>query len=280
MKEQKKSTSKVIVRSALILLLLTLISGCFLGSTFARYVSKGEGDLSAGVAEWKITETVSAGEGGIVTGLEKFSPNMAKYDGSNKRSRSVNVTLLTIKNDGDLDAYVKVAFDSPASEPTQTVALYSDEAGETELVLQNVTDRGEGEANEYAPYVIEINEIFTLTTTISITNGTDEGAYSNSVISSEGSEYNGMYYLEVGETMTITGTITWTTDLEDETPTKVAGWPEGVDVYNTDLRDTWIGEHVKAIGWNYTWYALQASEAPTTGGTSNPTPAPVYPSNP
>ena len=84
MKEQKKSTSKVIVRSALILLLLTLISGCFLGSTFARYVSKGEGDLSAGVAEWKITETVS-GTGDIITGLEKFSPNMAKYDGTNKR---------------------------------------------------------------------------------------------------------------------------------------------------------------------------------------------------
>ncbi len=279
MKEQKKSTSKVIVRSALILLLLTLISGCFLGSTFARYVSKGEGDLSAGVAEWKITETVS-GTGDIITGLEKFSPNMAKYDGTNKRSRSVNVTLLTIKNDGDLDAYVKVAFDSPASVDWQTVVLYSDDTASTELVLPN-DQRGTGEVNEYAPYVAEINEIFKLTTAISITNTSgNEGAYSNSAISNEDSEYNGMYYLEVGETMTITGTITWTTDLEDETPTKVAGWPEGVDVYNTDLRDTWIGEHVKAIGWNYTWYALQANEAPTTGGTSNPTPAPVYPSNP
>ncbi len=145
MKEQKKSTSKVVVRSALILLLLTLISGCFLGSTFARYVSKGEGDLSAGVAEWKIDVTMGDTEGGgqSLLGTDVFSPNMAKYDSSKDRTRSVKVTLLTIVNNGAVDAYVKVdiAFAPVGYDYSDALIDFNSE-----------TNRGEGEVDYFKPY--------------------------------------------------------------------------------------------------------------------------------
>lgn len=30
------------------------------------------------------------------------------------------------------------------------------------------------------------------------------------------------------------------------------------------MRDTWIGESVTSIGWDYSWYAIQAEELPET----------------
>ena len=42
------------------LIALTLISCCFLGSTFARYTSGGKGSASTGVAKWSIDVTGAA----------------------------------------------------------------------------------------------------------------------------------------------------------------------------------------------------------------------------
>lgn len=257
MKEQKKSTSKVIVRSALILLLLTLISGCFLGSTFARYVSKGEGDLSAGVAEWKIDVTMgdTEGDGQSLLGTDVFSPNMAKYDSTTDRSRSVEVTLLTIVNNGAVDAYVKVDI---ASAPVGYD--YSDVL----IDFNSETNRNEGEVDYFKPYKESFDKIFTMSTpSYSITG---DGTKDNGPIDNEGSEYDEMYLLEAGETLTVTANIIWTTDLD----TDATYTPDEIGCVWSDYRDTWIGENVKTIGWAYSWYALQGSEAPASGATNSP----------
>lgn len=49
-----KKTNKV-MRLAAVLLVLTLISSCFVGGTFAKYVSEGKGEDSARVAKWGVT---------------------------------------------------------------------------------------------------------------------------------------------------------------------------------------------------------------------------------
>ena len=246
MKEQKKSTSKVIVRSALILLLLTLISGCFLGSTFARYVSKGEGDLSAGVAKWDVSNTLE-GNGDATVSIDKFSPMQDIFTSTaTPRKNTVDVTLLTITNDGELDAYVKVTIGG-------NVTLYD---GESQVInLGSLSEPAAGGiSNENAPTTAEIDQIFDLTSiTYKIDNAdvnlsTDEG-------------YTDMYKLEKGKTLTVAATVTWTTDLENEVPVQADGWPIGI--VDTDLRDTWIGENVASVGWSYSWYAVQGSELPS-----------------
>ena len=271
MKEQKKSTSKVIVRSALILLLLTLISGCFLGSTFARYVSKGEGDLSAGVAEWKITETPSSTEAVGAIDLGKFSPNMAAYTENQTRTRSLKgVTLFTVKNEGDVDANLYLSFNDTAVTPatdsniamTLTAYWYTD-GGDTYDTNKVISFDATSTAvpADYKPTSEEFKAIFTITVTVTTTgNVVEKDTY---------------YVLGDNGTVTVTADITWTTDLDgDSSKTIQVGdeFPEGANVVYADLRDTWIGENIAAVGFSYSWYALQGSELPASGATNTPNP--------
>ena len=274
MKEQKKSTSKVIVRSALILLLLTLISGCFLGSTFARYVSKGEGDLSAGVAEWKITETVSVGEGEATVGLGKFSPNMAAYQSGQTRTRYLNdVELFSITNEGDVDANLYLSFNGTAVAPAtdsniaMTLTAYGYTSGGDTVDTNNkitfeTTYSTPAASDTYKPTSTEFADIFTIVATVTTTGGVDESK-------------SGYYVLPTGSSITVTVDITWTTDLDGDSSKTIQDedkFPDGANVVYADLRDTWIGENVAAVGFSYSWYALQGSELPASGATNTPNP--------
>lgn len=49
--------SNKLMRASSILLVLTLATSCFVGGTFAKYVSEGEGNDSARVAKWGVTVT-------------------------------------------------------------------------------------------------------------------------------------------------------------------------------------------------------------------------------
>ena len=69
---QKKSIASKLLLAAIA---LTLISFCFLGSTFARYTSSNGGQASLNVAKWD----VSMGEGSISVDFEKLSPSAAEY---------------------------------------------------------------------------------------------------------------------------------------------------------------------------------------------------------
>ena len=53
-----KKNSKL-MRASFVLLVLTLITSCFVGGTFAKYVSEGEGTDSARVAKWGVEVTVN-----------------------------------------------------------------------------------------------------------------------------------------------------------------------------------------------------------------------------
>ena len=48
-----------LMRAALLLLVLTLITSCFVGGTFAKYVTSGDGKDTARVAKWGVTVTAN-----------------------------------------------------------------------------------------------------------------------------------------------------------------------------------------------------------------------------
>lgn len=105
MANKKKVVSKVLF----LIVVLTLISFCFLGSTFARYVSDGNGTATLGVAKWD----VSHGEDAITVDFDKLSPSMLEYTGGDsyadgsKRTNSTNKVLVaTISNKGEVNALV------------------------------------------------------------------------------------------------------------------------------------------------------------------------------
>lgn len=48
-----------LMRASVLLLVLTLVTSCFVGGTFAKYVSEGEGEDSARVAKWGVKVEVT-----------------------------------------------------------------------------------------------------------------------------------------------------------------------------------------------------------------------------
>ncbi len=89
---------------------LTLISCCFLGSTFARYTSKGNGSATTNVALWDIDFGAGEDAGSADVTLDKLSPAAGEYKGSSdKRTNATGKVLVaTITNNGDVDASVTV----------------------------------------------------------------------------------------------------------------------------------------------------------------------------
>ena len=127
MKQKTRIASKLFAA----LVVLTLISCCFLGTTMARYTSAGTGKASVDVALWNIELT-----GGIATDESTFSfgdlsPAMEKYDGT-ARTNSTNPELIvSITNNSDVSAKVKVSQADP-------YFGFQGDAGEYENALDDI----------------------------------------------------------------------------------------------------------------------------------------------
>ena len=211
----------------LLVLILTLISCCFLGSTFARYTSSGNGSATLNVAKWAIDIKGGAIEGGMsVNFAEKLSPSKhdynttvdGEYTANTVRSNSTGKLLIaTINNTGDVAALVTVA------------------AGEV-----NVT-AGVGFSN---PTEAEVKEVFSIKLWYGTTNDAEKAT---NAIASGSTEIpldatNGVIY--------IYAEVIWTSDTEDITGT------------DADERDTWIGENVTSVSYNISYKAVQNTELP------------------
>lgn len=86
--------------------LLTLISCCFLGSTFARYTSGGSGTATIQVAKWDVKNTTDTTE----ATFSKLSPSMDAYVDTVRTHSTGKVLVATIANKGDVDALVTFTF--------------------------------------------------------------------------------------------------------------------------------------------------------------------------
>lgn len=226
MTKKKNIASKLV----LVLFVLTLISCCLLGSTFARYVSGGTGSASIGIAKWDVDVNTSATS--AVT-FDKLSPSMAdKVDGGNRTHSTGLVKVAEIKNSGEVDA-------------TVTITVGDIDFGGVTFgngyVWQNDQVEGDGPSETQVEALFSIALYYTTTDSADRTHGITSG----SAIGTELTAGSGTFYIWAEVTWTSTDQLNGGTAFGDKV-------------------DTWVGENVTAISYSLTYSAVQASEEPTT----------------
>ena len=223
MTKKKNIASKLV----LVLFVLTLISCCLLGSTFARYVSGGTGSASVGIAKWDV-DFVNGSQGDTLEfSFSKLSPGKGEWSSSEetgwRRNDCGKTYLGCITNGSDVSADVSFA---------QSDLTYKGTALGNGLW---------GNSMNEAPNDVQMDKVFTLTLYYNFDGGT--------------SSYD---VVNAGETVTLAqnksvylfANLTWTS--LDEYGAVVA-----------DAVDTWIGENITEVGASISWTAEQASELPT-----------------
>lgn len=224
MTKKKNIASKLV----LVLFVLTLISCCLLGSTFARYVSSGTGSASVGIAKWD----VDMAEGGGSVEIENISPSMkaATDDGSARTHSSGFQAIGVITNHGEVAARVTV------SAAGRDYTMAADGAG---------TFGGgmywNGSAVVGTPSKDQVDDILVLNLYYDAVSGKDLIG-DQTVID-----------LAAGASTTLYAEVVWTS-AEDESA--------GISTSLADEIDTWIGENVESVVASITWAAVQGSELP------------------
>ena len=218
MTKRKSVVSKLL----LLVALMTIVSCCFLGSTFARYISTGTGTATIPVAKWSI-KVGDTGSGAAQ--FDKLSPLAAPYEGTVRANTSGKILVASMSNGGDVDALVKF-----------TVG---------EVNVASDAKYGQGVATDGIPTADEVKEVFSVKFYYALTKSAD--AATNEIpaggvtLNAAGGQMTAIY---------IYAEATWTSDTETIT---------GDDA---DLRDTYIGQYVANVVYNYTWEAVQVTDLP------------------
>lgn len=233
MTKRKGIVSKVV----LVLVVLTLISGCFVGTTLARYASQGSGSATTGIALWDIDFTYGGNEGAAaVTVADKLSPDISKGFSaeSNQRVQYTGKKLVaTIVNNSEVDATITV---------TAGALQYKNRGGSDVAfnatggsITANTIDADASKAQADAVFDLKLYQ-----------DDSDEHV--------DGAEIKGAFGLASKGTVYIFAEVTWTS--QDQ------GSKESV----ADAIDTWLGENVASIVSDLSYTAVQASEVPADAG--------------
>lgn len=219
------------------LIALTLISCCFLGSTFARYTSGGKGSASTGVAEWNIAgkfEAGSAGSDSITVHFDGLTPSMQGYQENTDRNNSTGrILIATITNNGEVDAEITLTASEASFVDSEKIAV-TFESGYSFSDSDGLTGDGASQAQVEALFSIEL------------TYGTQKGA------SSATTPVSGAIDLAVGKTIYVYATVTWTTPYASSTSQGVL----------EDAVDTWVGQNVFGVAYDISYVAVQAEQNP------------------
>lgn len=231
MTKKKNIASKLV----LVLFVLTLISCCLLGSTFARYVSSGSGSASISIAKWDIDIT-GGGTGGSTTvtfGDLSPSDDESMPDVSTARSNSSGKILVaSLTNNGEVDAEVSFAV-----------------TGGKDYTLVAGSDFGSGmhwngsEITGTPSKAEQVDKLFS----VNLYYGTTGDPANTSTMPSNSVS------LKVKASVYLFVEVVWTSgDL----------WADSVGV--ADAIDTWVGENVTNILIDVNYTAVQASQQPVT----------------
>ncbi len=160
---------RLVSRMMLTLLVLTLVSFCCVGFTFARYTSSASGTATTTVAKWAVDFKDQAGD--VMTystklKLAKLSPSKDAYDATKTRTNSTGVIkVATITNNSDVAALVKITageislktittttsdYDADKAKLPFSIKFYSDAAGTTEITADFELAATDGTKDIYA----------------------------------------------------------------------------------------------------------------------------------
>lgn len=164
MTQKRKLVSKLFVA----VVVLTLVSCCFLASTFARYTSGGSGTGTVNVATWKITGKGTGDAGGINATFDKLSPSKDAYVDTPRTHSTAPVLVATISNTGDVDALVTLTTGaSTITEPAGGWEPYTESAIEGLFTIKLYTSTEE----EVSPAVGDLTA-YTVAINVPATSGT------------------------------------------------------------------------------------------------------------
>lgn len=263
---EKKKESRRSAKLIVVLMALLLVACSLLGVTLARYVTtKDESQGGVNIAYWNIADDGDLNGTGDVRAT--LSPNMRAYTDTirTRRVTADGATALVITNNSAVKAAVTLKI-------TDGLVFYSNTAGEGGAYseIENGPEANPEWENVSLRDVISFDD--GTGSGISVTYGTGDAAgEAASKAPGTGADLGKTIYratLEAnGGWMKVSlGSITWTSDFDG-----TGGLDDGKNIGKYgDLRDTWIGQNVNSVGFAYSWEAVQASELPETGGTSNP----------
>lgn len=234
MTKKKNIASKLV----LVLFVLTLISCCLLGSTFARYVSGGTGSASIGIAKWEIDisgKGVGATEFELKT--DGISPDITNaFDPTTNRVQATGKILVaTIENKSDVDADVSVSLGA------MTISLDSGKDYGDGIKTDNWNTSNAAANEQQIRQVLQIKLYWDDSETYK--DGKECSGTKELVAATDGVGGGKIY---------IFAEVTWTSMDKYYQNENVA-----------DAIDTWIGENVTKISTNISYTAVQASELPS-----------------
>ena len=227
MKQKTRIASKLFAA----LVVLTLISCCFLGTTMARYTTSDSGVASVDVARWDVSVTSNA----TVLKFGDLSPDMEGTAGN--RTHSTGKKFVATVTNGESDVTVNVTID----------------LGEMEY--KSTREFEETASTVGAPTVAQLENLFEIKLYCNKTENNAENA-TQIAFSEDGSGNMSadMKTIAKNTTWYIYAEVIWTTD--DTNTTETNGW------YGDKL-DTFVGRYVTEISWYLSYEAVQASELPT-----------------
>ena len=205
---EKSDKKRILTRVLIVIAALTLLSCCFLGSTFAKYVTNASGSGTVEIATWDVDIST---EGSAFANI-KISPSVTDTTHTSGLRK-----VATFKNSGDVDAVVTLTkhnLDVTSAESCKFTGGHLESPG-------------------YATYCS--NDIINAMLGIkyySEDSGTNEVTH------------QGTFTVGAGKTINIYAIVTWTT--------------------TSDAQDTWYGEWLESVTFQFDFSAVQGSELPTT----------------
>lgn len=222
MEKKKRIVSKLV----LALVLVAVVSMCFVGVTLARYVSGTNGSSTANVAKWDVSfgdeETISVTFGA-------FSPSDAAYvDSSVRTNESVRTQAVVIANNGDVEADVTLTLKGAMK---VTKASGAEEFGTTGYTETSIDDN---------PTEDQVKGLFTF-------------KFYDAASGGEEIESGTAFTIASSDSKTIYAMIVWTS-------------ADATLKTNADALDTWVGENIESVGIEFTVSAVQGSVADGSAG--------------
>lgn len=227
----------IVSKLVLGLFILTALSFCFLGSTFARFTSGGNGSATADIAKWDVTFDINASENTPVN-LGMISPSDDEYVAGKERVKEgEKVLVASITNKSDVAAEV-------------TIDIGEIGFGDFNDFGAEWWSAAENNIGNQAPCREQVASLFKVEYFYGGNDNLEATAEEAKTSLDEKTAIKiGAGSADAPVVVNIYAQITWTS------ADKVLGF------YSDEL-DTWVGKWVPSLTTTFTFTAVQASETP------------------
>ena len=226
MTKKKSIATKLLIALAA----LTLISCCFLGSTFARYTSGGSGTATTDVAKWDVS---LANAGSLTQTFADLSPAQEPYTNTARTNSTGKVKVAELSNKGEVAARVTFTFDATAT------ITYSG-SGDFASTDEGGENKPDAESDVQGLFSIKLYYSKETDSAAAAANAMTSGTTTVDLAKGSGKVY---VYAEV----------IWASN--DESSSSDQGEA-------ADKLDTWVGENVESISFKISYIAEQNSQEP------------------